>query len=317
MELSRELLLLVSASLIIGFAVGFINQQSQINSINNEILTLQNSLNEKNSLINQLEDQVLLYTTQIERMNLDIEKYESDIGILNTEINSLKDNYENLERDYNDVIKLYNNLYLLETSFNTVDLSNFSEVDPDNKIQVNKSRIYWKDMDRGTYRRVYKEYEKEYFSDFKHLIDFKFDTIDPGDPDDRTIIELWSLCNEERRDDSSNYITLSAVQIGINPNIYKISFAQRSRGESKFSFLQFGNLESGTTYYVTISRRDNLCQLEIFSDPERNNVVLDTGLFLGSDAKYTYLNLAKIEEHVGDFFDTSSGYVENLRIKTY
>jgi hypothetical protein len=310
MELSRELLLLVAASLIIGFAVGFINQQSQINSINNEILTLQNSLNEKNSLVNQLEDQVLLYTTQIERMNLDIEKYES-------EINSLKDNYENLERDYNDIIKLYNNLYFLESSFNTVDFSNYSEVDPDNKIQVNKSRIYWKDMDRGTYRRVYKEYEKGYFSDFKHLIDFKFDIIDPGDPDVRTIIELWSLCNEERRDDNSNYITLSAVQIGINPNIYKISFSQRSRGESKFSFLQLGNLESGTTYYVTISRRDNLCQLEIFSDPERNNIVLDTGLLLGSDAKYTYLNLAKIEEHVGDFFDTSSGYIENLRIKTY
>lgn len=317
MELSRELLLFISASLIIGFALGFINQQSQINSINEEVVTLQNSLNEKNSLVNQLEDQVLLYTTQIERMNSDIEKYESDIRILNTDISNLQDNYKNLEKDYNDIIKLYNSIYFLESSFYSVDFSDFSEVDPDNRILVNKSRIYWEDMDRGIYRTVQKEYKKDYFSDFKHLIDFRFDVIDPGDPDDRTIIELWSLCNEEERDENSNSITFTTEQSGINHNIFTISFIQRIRGESKFSYHQLGFLDLGITYFATISRRDNLCKLEIFSDPERNNIVLDTGLLLGSDAKYTYLALARTSEHVGDFFDTSSGYIENLRIKTY
>jgi hypothetical protein len=70
------------------------------------------------------------------------------------------------------------------------------------------------------------------------------------------------------------------------------------------------------TYYARITRRDNLCHLQIYSDPERSEIVLDTGILVGSDAKYSYLALARTERHTGDFYDMSSGYVENLRIKT-
>jgi hypothetical protein len=109
---------------------------------------------------------------------------------------------------------------------------------------------------------------------------------------------------------------LAAQQNGINPNKYNIVFIQKDKTELLFSYIQTEILYAKVTYYAKITRSDNLCHLQIYSDPERNEIVLDTGILVGSDAKYTYLALARTEHHTGDFFDKSSGYVENLRIKT-
>jgi hypothetical protein len=317
MEISRNLIIYISASLLIGLFVGYLLPQSQINSLYQEVITSQNILNEKDQQLTQLEEQVITHESKIEKMDSEVQKYESDIKTLNTEIRQLENNYENLEKDYNEVIELYNNVYYLENSYIATDFSKFSEVDPDNKITVNTSRIYWNEMDRSISRKVYKEYEEDYFGDFKHLMDFRLNEVDPGDTDLRTIIELWSLCNEENRDDNSNSIILSTEQVGIFPDRFKIVFTQRVKGEIKFSYSYFEALETGVTYYATISRRDNLCQLELFSDPERTNIILDTGLKLGADSKYSYLQLSTSNTHLGDFLDSSSGFIENLRIKTY
>jgi hypothetical protein len=316
MEISRNQVLFITISIIIGLIIGSLITQPQINNLNNEITISKESIIEKNNQIHQLEEQILIQEKEIEKLNSDLDKYQSEMEIYDIEILNIRNDYKKIENNYSELLELYNNLYFLENTYNKIDFMDYNEEDPDNKITVTSSRINWENFDRNTSRRIYRTLGKDYFEDFNHFIDFRINEINPGDKGTRTIIDLWSLCEDEDRYTESNSIILSAEQVGVRPDKYSIVFRQRVNGDNTFYYHQFGNLSIGINYYAVISRNDNLCQLQIFNDSERNNIVLDTGLITGTDSKYSFIILARSNEASGDFWASSSGYVENLRIKT-
>jgi hypothetical protein len=316
MEISREQIIFILVSLAIGFSIGYFIPQAKITSLYEEIAIAQNMIEEKDIDIEQLQSQSVIDESEINKLNKNIQENESEIEELNIIITKLEEDFRAIEKDHNDLTKLYNSLYFQKTAYLTQDFSDYMEYDSDDRISVDKSRISWQLMDRSRSRRVVNKFEEESIRDFTYLLDFRLEEIDPGDLDDRIILEFWSLSDKDDRDEYTDYIFLAAQQNGINPNKYNIVFIQKDKTELIFSYIQTEFLYAEVTYYAKITRSDNLCHLQIYSDPERNEIILDTGILVGSDAKYTYLALARTEHHTGDFFDKSSGYVENLRIKT-
>ena len=170
--------------------------------------------------------------------------------------------------------------------------------------------------DRSQNRRVYKTYGSDYFTDFEQQIDFNIEMIEAGHITDRSIIDLWSLSEYEDRYEEANSIKLSVKQVGIRPDRFNLVFQQRTNEENTFSYHQIDYLSTGKTYYAIISRKDSLCQLQIYSEPERKNIILDTGLLMGDNSMYSFLLLTRSKEEFGNLWASSSGYVENLREKT-
>jgi hypothetical protein len=319
MTSSRNQVVFILISLIIGFSVGYFILESRIAAqaaMDREIILAQEAAQAAADFeITELEEKIEEYEEKINTLESSLNQYESNIEALNSEISDIKDDYQSLEEEYNQLLDLYDTLSFQENAYNMVDFTQYTELDNDNKINVTAKRISWKDFDRSQDRKVYKTYGKDFFGDFRHLFDFKIDHVKTGYKK-TTIIDLWSLCGDEIRYEDSNFIKLSAAQAGIRPDKFKIVFQQKENGDIVFDYHQLYNLSTGVTYYAVISRSDNLCQAQIYSDPERNNLVLDTGLTTGVDSKYSFLILARSKETISDLWGTSSGFVENLRLKT-
>jgi cell division protein FtsB len=311
--------LFILISLIIGFSVGYFILESRIAAraaIDREIILAQEAAQTAADFeITELEEKITEYEEKINKLESSLNQYESNIAALDSEISNLKSDYKVLEEEYNQLLTLYKSLSFQENAYHLIDFTEYTETDNDNKINVTSKRISWVDFDRSKDRMVYKTYGKDFFSDFKHLLDFRIEEVQTGYKK-TTIIDLWSLCGDETRYEDSNFIKLSAAQAGIRPDKFKIVFQQKENSEIVFDYHQLYNLSTGVTYYAVISRNDNLCQVQIYSDPERNNLVLDTGLRTGFNSKYSFLILARSKETISDLWGKSSGFVENLRLKT-
>lgn len=319
MTSSRNQVLFISISLIIGFAVGYFILESRIAAraaMDREIIFTQEADQIAADFeIAQLEKKIEEYEEEITTLEKSFNQYDSNIESLDAEIINSRSEYLDLEEKYNQLLDLYNSLSFQENAYYRIDFTEYTELDNDEKINLTARRISWEDFDRSQDRRVFKTYGKDYFGDFRHLLDFRIEEVQTGYKK-TTIIDLWSLSEDEDRYENSNSIKLSAAQAGIRPDKFKIVFQQKENGKSVFDYHQLYNLSTGITYYAVISRSDNLCQVQIYSDPERNNIVLDTGLTTGVDSRYSFLILTRSNEEIADLYGISNGFVENLRLKT-
>lgn len=111
-----------------------------------------------------------------------------------------------------------------------------------------------------------------------------------------------------------DHITFYPEQLGSTDDKFLLVFWQRSDGEQMFVYVGEYVYSTRKTYYVTISRTVDICRLKIFADPERTNLIEDSGDQAGDSTEYEYLIVANGRDYGSDPNDWSSGYIANLAI---
>ena len=327
--------LMAVIGLILGFGIGYFYTTPTINQLNDEISLLENQLNEKDSSLTNLLSEIETINEELEEIktNYDEKKAEFDslyqdneeLTLRNNELESeyqellekfnepdVSDDYESLYEElyikYLDLLKMSSKYgYSIEGPYES--FLDYTEIDEDKDIILNEERVSWKEMDRFSDSKIWREYNEtsEYFI---HQFVFCFTEIDPGDSDYRDMIKLWELSSD------NNTIILSAVQDGSNDDEYYMKFQQLVHDNRVFYYKseqEYDPLLVDKRYLARISKSEDRFKVEILD--ANNGTLLITSKFQdGTLADFNRLTFTSVGEYSSDLTDWSSGYIEKLKI---
>lgn len=189
------------------------------------------------------------------------------------------------------------------------NFSTWTERDPDDKLNISANRIDWISADRSVGYRVYKDFGEDCFGDFEHRFAAGFSKIVTKSEKNRLIIIFWECLNNP-----ANRIYTYAQQVGKNNDKWTLVVAQKKNGKNLWVFNGDYQFDIDKKYYFTIIRRDTLCQVKVFTDYDRINIVEDSGKHNCVKDKYRYLWVTTIGKTKVDPDDWSTGYIENLEL---
>lgn len=321
--------------LIIGFGIGYFYTTPAINQLNNEISLLENQLNEKDSSLTNLQSEIEIINDELEEIKTDYDEKKSGFDSLYQDFEELTLKNNELELEYqallekvnesdvsDDYESLYEELYvkyldLLKMSSKygySIDgpydsFLDYSEVDEDNDIVLKEERVSWKEMDRFSDSKIWREYDEtsEYFI---HQFVFCFTEIDAGDSDYRDMINLWELSSE------NNTIILSAVQDGSNDDEYYVKFQQLIHENRVFYYKseqEYDPLLVDKRYLARISKSQDRFKVEVL-DATNGTLLINSKFQEGTLADFNQLTFTNAGEYSSDLTDWSSGYIEKLKI---
>jgi len=195
------------------------------------------------------------------------------------------------------------------------DLTNFTEVDPENELSVTTYQIDWTNFNRyGGDAYLYRFYGTNYFGDLTHNFTVYFTTIEAGDTSNQNIIFFWQI-NEVSDLVSSDRVFLYARQVADTDNLFTLVFAQLVGGSASVSWIGTYQYASGNEYYITVDRSGAYWRIKAYSDENRTNLLEDSGDLAGdSSVLYDYLQIAGQANQASDIYDWSTGYLKNLWI---
>jgi len=194
-----------------------------------------------------------------------------------------------------------------------VDLTKFTEYDPNNDLTVSKERVTWDTLNRSQDAGLERDYGAGHFGDFVHEFDVYFSSIEAGDLNNRVVIILWYL-SVNPWPSSTDILRLYARQKGDLDNRFELVFFQRTGGVNDWVYSGTVTYYTGNVYYFRVERSGSSCRLRVYSDPERTNLLEDSGSITGLTTAYRYLCLSSVRAWAKDPYDWSSGYLEYLNI---
>jgi hypothetical protein len=205
---------------------------------------------------------------------------------------------------------IFSEAYLYE------DFTTFTARTRADVISVNQSHVSWDHMDRTFECNVSKSYGPGHFGDFEHKFEFEFHSIEAGDENERQILILWQL-SVETGFRPENMMLLYPFQLDSIDDRFRICFWQRSEGNRQFVFIGDYVFSTRKTYYVTISRKGEICRAWIFGNADRTNLLVDSGDWLGVTTKYEYIAIPRGRGIENDPDDWSTGYLANLVLEDF
>jgi len=194
-----------------------------------------------------------------------------------------------------------------------VDLTKFTEYDPNNDLTVTNERVTWDTLNRSQDTGLERDYGAGHFGDFVHEFDVYFSSIEAGDADNRTVIILWYL-SVYPWPSSTDVLRLYARQLGDQDNCFDLVFFQRTGGVNDWVKFGTATFYTGNVYYFRVERSGSYCRVRVYSDPERTNPIEDI-VETGLTTTYRYLCLSSVRAWAADPYDWSTGYLEYLNIR--
>ena len=335
MQRKASWVLIAVIGLILGFSMGYFYTSPTINQLNSEISLLENQLNEKDSSLTNLQSEIESISEELEEIKTDYDEKKSEFDSLSLDYEELTLKNNELEIEYQELLEkfnepdvsddyesLYEELYIkyldllkmsskygysIEGPYES--FLDYTEIDEDKDIILNEERVSWKEMDRFSDSKIWREYNEtsEYFI---HQFVFCFTEIDPGDSDYRDMIKLWELSSD------NNTIILSAVQDGSNDDEYYMKFQQLVHDNRVFYYKseqEYDPLLVDKRYLARISKSEDRFKVEILD--ANNGTLLITSKFQdGTLADFNQIAFTSMGEYSSDLTDWSSGYIEKLKI---
>ena len=198
------------------------------------------------------------------------------------------------------------------------DFTNFTEVDPNTRIDVTASRVTFTNLTIDEDAYVYADKGAGYFNgDFTHHLTVEITAMSAGSNADHVCV--WALTNhlddwQGLADANRSFLTVMLILSTTTPRIELTEFNAGSEAGPADQYVAALN----TKYYLTVSRDEatganGTLTLKIYSDAGRTNL-LDTQTQTLSQSKtdYRYLFAALSRNFTAGF--TVSGYTENANL---
>jgi hypothetical protein len=185
-----------------------------------------------------------------------------------------------------------------------LNLTSFTEVDPNSRITITSTRSTFADLTNDEVAYVYKDYGTGYFGDFSFYFDARCTAVEAIG----TKTHVWGVSNTvDTVDDWTAGISLMFVKVGSS---YYIAF----RELAVVSVLYEITLD--TTYYLSVKRIGTTWSFEIHSRANRGSkYLLSSSSISVADTAYRYLYVCSSEGLANS--NGTSGYSENFYINPF
>lgn len=160
------------------------------------------------------------------------------------------------------------------------DFTGYTEVDPNNHIDVPSAHHVDARLYQNEVAMVYKDYGIDHFGNFMHNIAVKW----VGEGGIHGTYQFPYMVSNQIGGGNPYYwspvLRILLREEGFNRNLYLDGTGQRSSAY---------NLTAGTWYFLTIKKEGKACTCKIYSDSARTNLLATKSITLSGDYSFRYL----------------------------